>query len=241
MREHSLWRSGIRHWNDFLAAPDIRGIRDQKKHLLDDELLIAKEKFRHMDSRYFAKTMPRREHWRLLREFGDSTAFLDIETTGISIRSPITVVGIFDGSRMHHLVRGRNLNASNLRAMLASVSSIVTFNGSGFDLPIIESQLPGSVPPVPHVDLRYPMRKLGYVGGLKNIERELGIERDRRVEYMTGEDAVYLWRLWERDGNRNALDLLLEYNGEDCRNLKTLAAHAYKHLRRNVFESSVAR
>ena len=55
---------------------------------------------------------------------------------------------------------------------------------------------------------------------------------------MTGEDAVYLWRLWERKGNRNALQLLIEYNAEDCRNLRTLADYVYSGLKKQVFESS---
>jgi hypothetical protein len=240
-RELSLWRSGISDWDSFLSTGRIRGIGGEQKGFLDARLHIASERLRKKDSGFFATAMPRKEHWRLLREFGGSVAFLDIETTGISLNSPVTVVGIYDGSRMHHLVRGQNLNRENLCAMLSSVQSIVTFNGAGFDLPIIENQFPGSVPRVPHVDLRYPMKRLGYVGGLKRIERELGIERDRRVEYMTGEDAVYLWRLWERGGKVNALELLLEYNAEDCRNLKRIASYAYRELRRRVFEGAVGR
>lgn len=67
----------------------------------------------------------------------------------------------------------------------------------------------------------------------------MGIERDRRVEYMTGQDAVYLWRLWEREGKRNALDLLMEYNMEDCKNLKALAGFAYDSLKRSTFDAVV--
>ena len=103
---------------------------------------------------------------------------------------------------------------------------------------MIEAQFPGIVPAIPHVDLKHTLRRLGHTGGLKRIERELGIERDRRGEYMTGEDAVYLWRLWERRGKKNALDLLIEYNSEDCRNLKTLANYTYRNLRERVFENA---
>ena len=148
------------------------------------------------------------------------------------------MIGMYDGNRMHTMVRGQNLTRSNLEGMLSGAKVIVTFNGSSFDIPMIESQFPGTVPTIPHVDLKHPLRRLGLAGGLKRIERELGIERDRRVEYMTGEDAVYLWRLWEKDGNRNALELLAEYNAEDCRNLKALADYTYRHLKKQVFESS---
>jgi len=72
------------------------------------------------------------------------------------------------------------------------------------------------------------------------IEREMGIERDHRVEYMTGQDAVYLWRLWERQGKKNALDLLTEYNAADCMNLKTLADFAYRSLKMRSFDKAVS-
>ncbi len=238
-REASLWRSGVETWEDFLANRAIKGISSARKNRVDTQLVSAKEKLERRDSAYFASALPKREMWRCLDEFGNSIAFLDIETTGVSMYSPVTVVGIFDGTRMHTLIKGRDLNTSNLKAILSSVDSIVTFNGASFDLPILRYQFPGSVPDVPHVDLKHPLRRLGLTGGLKRIERELGVERDRRVEYMTGEDAVYLWRLWERHGKGNALGLLLDYNAEDCKNLKFLASYAYRHLKSMTFDAVV--
>ncbi len=236
VRESGLWRQGIASWDEFLRRGDLKGISGERKSRLDAELLLADERLREEDSPYFAARLPSREQWRCLKEFGGSVAYLDIETTGVSVSSPITVVGIYDGTRMHTLVRGRDLTAVNLRAMLGSVTMLVTFNGSGFDLPMIEAQFPGTIPRIPHVDLRFPLRRLGLRGGLKRIERDLGLERDRRVEYMTGEDAVYLWKLWSREGKRNALDLLLEYNAADCVNLKSLANYTYNSLKRRVYD-----
>ena len=238
-REASIWRSGIETWDDFLSEPRAKGISEPRKTVMDEELLDARRKLAEHDSSYFASRMRARDQWRCLPEFRKSVAFLDIETTGISLRSPITVIGIFDGTRMHSLVRGRDLTWSNLKAILGSASVIVTFNGSSFDLPMIESQFPGTVPRILHVDLKHSLRRIGLTGGLKKIERELDIQRDRRVEYMTGEDAVYLWRLWEKQNNRNALDLLLEYNSEDCVNLKALSDFAYRSLKKNTFDAAV--
>lgn len=233
-RERTLWTTGILTWDDFVRERRIRGVSDAKKECMDNLLSRAGERLEARDSKYFAHALPKREHWRCLREFDGSVAYVDIETTGLSLKAPITVLGVYDGRRMHTLLRGRDLNARNIAALLGSVDMIVTYNGAGFDIPVIEAQFPGSVPPIPHVDLRYPLRRLGLVGGLKSIERELGLERDRRLEYMTGEDAVYLWRLWEREGRRNALELLTEYNEADCRNLKALSKHAYGCLRRRA-------
>jgi uncharacterized protein YprB with RNaseH-like and TPR domain len=239
-RERTLWANGVVCWEDFIDRSKIKGISREKKSVLDSELSSAGESYRQSDSAYFAQRLPSREQWRCLTDFHQSALFLDIETTGISPRSPITMIGAYDGSRMHTMIRGQNLTRSNIEGLLSGAKIIVTFNGSSFDLPMIESQFPGTVPRIPHVDLKHPLRRIGLTGGLKRIERELGVERDRRVEYMTGEDAVYLWRLWEKDGNRNALELLSEYNAEDCRNLKILADYAYRHLRRQVFETTRA-
>ena len=68
-------------------------------------------------------------------------------------------------------------------------------------------------------------------GGLKAIEHDMGIERDLRLQYLTGQDAVYLWRLWERQGSWNALKTLKEYNTEDCENLKIIADKACEDMR----------
>ena len=238
-REASLWRAGVEDWDEFLDRSALKGISEERKVRMDRDLALARDRLSDRDSEFFASKVAPNEQWRCLGEFGGSVAYVDIETTGISLRSPITVVGVFDGVRSHALVRGSSLTWSSLKAVLGSASMLVTFNGSSFDLPMIESQFPGTIPRVPHVDLRHTLRRVGHSGGLKKIERELDIQRDRRVEYMTGEDAVYLWRLWEKHGKQNALDLLLEYNSEDCRNLKALARYSYACLKRRTFDAAV--
>lgn len=214
---------------------------EERKARVDDALTVAHERLRDRDSRYFRERLPERHMWRLLKDFRSGTVYLDIETTGISVRSPVTVVGIHDGSRTHALVRGKDLDGPNLGAILSAADLVVTYNGKGFDMPVLRAQFPGWIPDVPHIDLRHVLARLGHRGGLKAIERDLGVDRDHRVEMMTGADAVYLWRLWERQGKRNALDLLLEYNAADCENLRTLADYAYERMRRQTFETVVRR
>lgn len=238
-REMSLWERGIMSWDDFLAETHVHGIPDEVKSRMDGELVVAAQRFLQADSCYFALRLPSSEQWRCIADFKDHAVFLDVETTGTSIRSPITVVGVFDGNRQHALVRGQNLTREALEGLLSSASMLVTYNGSVFDLAALRTQFPGVVPAVPHVDLRHPLRKLGLVGGLKSIERELGLERPERVEHMTGRDAAHLWRLWERHGNRNALSLLLEYNEADCRSLRPLMTYAYIKLKHRTFDSVI--
>jgi uncharacterized protein YprB with RNaseH-like and TPR domain len=239
--EDSLWRRGITSWSEFLSERKVPRISEARKERMDSELLRGRERLGRGDSRYFKDRLNERHMWRLLKDFAPRTAYLDIETTGLSLRSPVTVVGIHDGRRTHALVRGVDLDGPTLEAVLSSTDLIVTFNGKAFDMPVLRNQFPGWVPDVPHVDLRHLLARLGHTGGLKKIERDLSIERDRRVEMMTGAEAVYLWRLWERQGKRNALDLLLEYNAADCENLRALAEYGYDRMRALTFSAVAGR
>ena len=239
--ETSLWKRGVTTWDEFLSAGKIPRVSDERKSMMDAILLEGCQRLREHDSCYFRARLAERHMWRLLKDFRARTIYLDIETTGISLRSPVTVVGIHDGTRTHSLVKGRDLNGPNLESILSTAGLLVTYNGKGFDMPVLRGQFPGWIPDTPHIDLRHLLARLGHSGGLKAIERSLDIVRDHRVEMMTGEDAVYLWRLWERQGKANALDLLLEYNAADCENLKTLADYAYNRMRQQTFMALAGR
>ena len=60
----------------------------------------------------------------------------------------------------------------------------------------------------------------GLYGGLKAVERKLGIPRN--VMGVDGSEAVRLWWRSEDDGDQGTLDTLLEYNREDVGNLRLL-------------------
>ena len=70
-----------------------------------------------------------------------------------------------------------------------------------------------------------------YKGGLKRIERQIGISREDEIEGMSGYDAVRLWREWRTRKNQAALDLLLAYNRADIENLALLLAFTYQRLK----------
>ena len=236
-RERSIWRSGIWTWEEFLDAEDMRGIPTKVKAAANERLGTAIEHLDRRDGSYFSRLLGASEQWRCYDSFSERAMYLDIETTGLSRHAPITVVGIYDGRRTHALVRGQNLDSGNLSGLLASASMIVTFNGASFDLPMIRQSFPEALPEVPHLDLKHLLRRLGHTGGLKAIERRMGLERDLRLQYLTGQDAVYLWRLWERRGRYNALEVLKEYNREDCENLKTIADRACTEMKARLIGS----
>ena len=153
-------------------------------------------------------------------------AYLDIETTGfIGGNSYPTVVGVaidFPGDWVVEQLVGDNITPSAVEHVLEGVSTIYTFNGSSFDLPFLAWK-PGVDlrRRFDHHDLMYACRRSGLRGGLKRIERVLGIDRQDLPE-MDGYDAVLLWRKYLDEANTAALDLLLEYNRADVENLYAL-------------------
>lgn len=160
-------------------------------------------------------------------------AYLDIETTGfIGGSSYPTVVGIavdFPGDWSVEQLVGDDITPSAIRHVLEGVTTIYTFNGSSFDLPFLAWK-PGVDlrRRFQHHDLMHTCRRAGLRGGLKRIERALGIERTDLPE-MGGHDAVLLWRKYRQEASTAALDLLLQYNRADVENLRTL---------RNLLEES---
>ena len=221
--EKNIWAQGIRTWEDFLKQDHIKGISDEKKAGYDTALKKAITAYANRDIDHFNYVLPKRQMWRLYPEFGKNAAFLDIETTGLAIYSTVTVVGIYHQDKMISLIQGRDLNKTNIKKALKGASMVCTFNGTMFDLPILEHHYPGCIPKIPHIDLRFVGRQAGLKGGLKSIERQLGISRPKDIVGLDGYEAVRLWKRWTRNNDEDALDRLVRYNIEDVENLQTLA------------------
>ena len=153
------------------------------------------------------------------------SAYLDIETTGLSPRDcELTVVGIcVEQGRRHRVVQlvGQEITRAALTDALADVKRIFTYNGQRFDLPFIAVRLGVDLSAAHHHhDLMHDCWRNRLYGGFKAVERKLGIRR--RTTGVDGWEAVRLWYRWAEDGDEDALDLLLAYNREDVVNLKKL-------------------
>jgi len=226
--EREIWDSGVTSWEEFLRAPSLPArIQSQRSELRS---LIQKSSARldEADAWYFNTCLPRGERWRLYGEFRHRAAFLDIETTGLSPSySYITMVGILDSDGYTAYVRDENLD--DLRGALEKYDLVVTFNGAAFDLPYIEHFFGRVFSRMAHIDLRFPLRRLGYKGGLKSIEANLRVGRPSELAGLSGFDAVLLWRMWQ-EGNSRARDTLIRYNAEDVASLPALTEIVYNRL-----------
>ena len=152
-------------------------------------------------------------------------AYIDIETTGLSRRfAELTVIGIAlekDGRcRIVQLLEG-DLSDEKLLSVLDSVDELYSYNGSRFDLPFIRAKLGVDLNKCfKHTDLMYDCWRCKLKGGLKAVERKLGI--DRRLKEVDGYVAVKLWYEYVNNHSQKALATLLEYNREDIINLQVL-------------------
>lgn len=228
-REDRLWQSGIRTWDDFTTTRCRDRIGARLARRIEHELDRSAEALQRGRHRYFARTLPPRDRWRAWKDFRNDVAYLDIETTGLTIgRSAVTVVGVYDGRRKRSFIQGENLE--DLPTALRRTKLLVTFNGASFEVPFLRKAFPRMAFDHIHLDLLHPLRRLGFVGGLKSIEAEMGIARSDETAGLRGFDAVRLWRAYQA-GDDDALDLLLEYNMADVTNLRPLAEFAYEVLR----------
>jgi uncharacterized protein YprB with RNaseH-like and TPR domain len=231
--EKRIWESGIRTWNQCLRRTSRLPLGSGQKEVVLGEISRSLEQLDRGNQGFFREKLPNRELWRAFPEFRDSIAYLDIETTGLSpYNDDITVIGLYDGNDVHTFVQG--INMKDFEEAIQRYKLIVTYNGAGFDLRFIEEAFSGINLNQIHIDLRFPLYRIGLKGGLKTIERNVGIRRTEETQDLDGFDAVRMWREYE-SGSQGSLDLLVAYNREDIVNLETLMRIAYATLRRSSF------
>ncbi len=234
--EKKLARLGITNWDHFLENKKISGFSDQNKAYCDEFIEKARKNLLVKNHLFFQNYLKEREHWLLYDHFKLHTAFLDIETTGLSReRNRMTTLSIWDGKKTETFINGINMDHDTLAKEFDKYKMFVTFNGTTFDIPFIKAKFPELCIDKLHIDLRWLGYKIGLRGGLKRIEKDIGINREGEVADINGLMAVRLWKRWEKHGDKNALDLLVKYNQEDVINLEKLADMMTKRLSNNNF------
>jgi len=221
--ESYLWNRGIRCWDDVARMSPMNSL-PSRYFLLKSRIRESIECLKRKDARYFAEALPTNQHWRLFSDFRDSAVYLDIETSGIAgAGNCITTIATYDGRSVRWYVKDRNLH--KFREDIQKYDLVVSYNGSCFDVPFIESYLKIRMKQ-PQIDLRFLLKSLGYTGGLKGCEKKLGLDRDE-LDGLDGFCAVLLWNDFATRGNKKALETLLAYNVLDAVNLETLMVMAY--------------
>jgi uncharacterized protein len=138
-------------------------------------------------------------------------AYLDIET---SFAGHITIVGVFRPGRGTIQLVGQDVTSVNVLDAIGDAEIIKTYNGDRFDLPVIKQRLGLDLKALfEHQDVMYRCWRHALKGGLKAVERQLGLVRD--TAGVDGMLAMHLWAQWERSGDSGALQRLLRYNQED--------------------------
>ncbi len=232
--EEEIWQAGIHSWQDFTATASAT-LRHATCRLLENNR-TRQPATALATPAYFYELLPASQHWRLFPHFRTKTAFIDIETTGICRESSaITTIALYDGRGIYTFVQGDNLHT--FPELLARYEVIVTYNGKGFDVPMLERFFKITISQA-HLDLRPILAALGYKGGLKGCERQLGIDR-QELQGVNGHDAVILWNEYKRSGKPELLNTLLAYNVADTINLEPLMVHAYNlHIAPTPFRLS---
>lgn len=221
--EGKIWNSGVGSMDEFLESPP-SFLSKYKSKKLAEHIQLSKEKILAKDARYFYDNLPSKEHWRIFKEFQDSTVYLDIETTGLSPGDIITTIALYDGKNIKYYINGKNLN--DFKNDIKEYSTIVSYNGKTFDVPFIENYFGINISHA-HLDLRYILSNLGYSGGLKSCEKQLGIGRTGSLADVDGFFAVLLWNDYKKNRKEKSLETLLSYNIEDVLNLEYLMIEAY--------------
>jgi uncharacterized protein YprB with RNaseH-like and TPR domain len=218
--ERLLWKQGCVDWDCYLDAPSAYSVGSASREVVRKGIATSKKHLADGNHQYFAKRLKARHAWRAFGEFRDRCVCLDIETDGSPDADGVTCIGLYDGKDYVCLLKGEDLES--FRDRISYYSMIVTFFGTGFDLPVLLKRFPGLILDQIHFDLCPALKHLGFRGGLKKIEAAFDIERNPETVGLNGFDAVKLWRSYAR-GNDSALNLFVKYNREDTVNLMKLA------------------
>lgn len=225
--ERSLWEQGCSDWYTYLSDPERFSIGTADREVFDQTIRDSAEALAQGVHQYFTQNLPQRHVWRAWPQFRDRCAYLDIETDGGSTGDSVTMIGLWDGSEFICLLKNESLES--FRDVVSRYSMLVTFFGTGFDIPMLNQAFRGLKFDQIHLDLCPTLRQLGLKGGLKKIEQQVGIARPESAAGLSGLDAIRLWSKWQH-GDEQALATLTEYNRQDVVNLEKLAAFAYHRL-----------
>lgn len=198
------------------------------------------------------KTITPSDDLYIKQYFSKDCAFFDIETTGFSPKNSfVYLIGLalWKDEQIHvyqflaenQTEEGRILVAFYQK--LASVKTLITFNGLGFDIPFLKGRelshrLNGNWDSFSYIDLYKHTAKLSHLFHLpnkkqKSLEQFLGINRE---DIYTGGELISIYYKYEKTQDSELESLLFLHNFEDVLGMtKLLPLLAY----RDFFEQPV--
>ncbi len=222
-KEKVIWGDKFYGWDSILDKNNPNLSKERVEYMIE-EITVSKKQLELKNANYFYKLLPPKEQWRLFGEFKEDCLFLDVETNGSNPESSIiTTIATYDGKTIRHYVNDENLD--EFINDIYKYKILVTYNGKCFDVPFIERFFNINIDHA-QIDLRYILSTLGFKGGLKSCETQLGISRNE-LQGVDGSFAIHLWNEYYYNGSKKALDSLLAYNIEDTVNLEFLMYFAY--------------
>jgi len=170
---------------------------------------------------------------------GERIAWLDTETTGLAggTGTYVFLVGIgeIDGGEFvvtHYFLRDLGGEAAMLRAVAGSLreyDALVTFNGTRFDLPLLQtrfllSRLPYDFEAHPHLDLMTLARRLWYrrLGGYSLALLEQMVLKVDRFTDVAGWMIPSLYVQYLRTGDLDVVEPVFAHNASDLLSLLSL-------------------
>jgi len=221
--EQRLWRAGCLQWDQFASiGKPLFSAKKAENILL--AITQAEQALTLERADYFLHRLPPEHKGRVLGDFVSQTAYLDVETTGLSPADEVTTAVVYKCGEVRFFVNGHNL--FDIAQYLAQSKLLVTYNGTRFDVPLLQKTL-GMDLLVPHLDLLPVTRSLGFRGGLKTIEKQLRIKRQSTD--INGRQAAELWKRFQTSRDNNILIKLLTYNAEDAIVLEEILRYAFIH------------
>ena len=229
--EKRFWESGLGTWDDIGSGERPALLTPARNRMLQEYVPLSRQRFESGDIEFFGARLPASEGWRVFKEFRDGLVYLDIETTGLSKSyHEVTTIALYDGAKIRYYINGQNLD--EFVRDIQNYSLIVTYNGKSFDVPFLETWFDFRLGHY-HIDLRHVLKSLGYSGGLKGCEKQLGLDRGD-LDGVSGYFAVVLWKEYQKSHRQEALETLLAYNIEDVINLEKLMVIAYNQKLRGT-------